>query len=155
MAGTAYNAYRYALANDGNALPPWHELTEGQQIGWHDAAAVSTAMIEEAVDLPWDTLASAAHKEYTQNAKSVSWDAMPQRERVAWNAAVRHVANIMSCDDDGEEDLESHERRWQQWAADRSRPSNERGADGDEDGDVQDAGRRNRPDGAVDGGSRR
>jgi hypothetical protein len=122
IAGTAYNAYRWAMnlkdEND-SALPDWGGLVDGQQAGWMSAAVAAINMIEDCVELPWSSLAASAYAEFRacfnpKNA-STSWDGLSARDKVAWVAAMRHVANMLALDDDVA-DIEGHERYWRQWS---------------------------------------
>jgi hypothetical protein len=126
MAGTAYNAYRWAMGlkdGAGNTLPDWGGLNDGQQAGWARVATVAINMIDDCVELPWVNLAAAAYTEFTEfyrpSNAAVSWDGLGAQDKLAWSAAVRHIANMMAVDESDNEDIDGHERFWQQWAAGR------------------------------------
>ena len=116
IAHTTYNAFRYAMKNQGprdQALPSWGELPEEAQDGWLRAVVVTSASVEEVNNPLWSDLAKAAFETYAR--KAITWTTLEPRQQLAWQAAVRHLVNVLDLEDPFDVDIEEMESRWFSW----------------------------------------
>lgn len=130
MLSSVYDAWRFAQSlKDANdcAIPEWHLLSEIQQMAWMDVLTSGAKKIADSFGM--EVLGADLGRHFYEafqatnrrlNPNMPPFQQLPKREKLAWEAAARHLANIIDLDDDDISELggtlEPHERRWQQWA---------------------------------------
>ena len=124
IAISAYQAFRYAMHNKGprdQLLPSWDDLPEEAQDGWFRTVFVVKAETEEADSVPWAEIAQKAYEVYAKavGAGSVPWNIIDLKQRVAWEAAARHILTLFEFEAPSEEDIESMEAGWTIWSTKR------------------------------------
>jgi hypothetical protein len=126
LAGSMFNAFRWAqncLGPDGQKLPQWTDLPEEVQLAWPQTVEVAVALITSSEGAHYTDLAREAYLTYARatgrgNVR-VQWESLAPVQRLAWEAAVRHLTNCLSFDEPAAEDMEAHESHWRGWVADR------------------------------------
>lgn len=122
LAGSCFHAYRHAVLGQKAQMPPWEGLDSSNQAGYiHAAAWVENFLggdLEEGGS--WKTAAANCYFQFCKaaNETPLAIEIVPPQCLRAWEAFVRHAANMMDYDpsDDGL-GVEGHELYWAEWAA--------------------------------------
>lgn len=107
IAETAYNAYRKALSgkdDEGADLPLWEELPTAPQGDWVQVALLAIPLVEGSTELSFLSLAMELflcfHRRrcLLEGQPLPSFSEQPARQRYAWEAVARHLANVIDYD---------------------------------------------------------
>jgi hypothetical protein len=126
LTGSMFSAFRYAQncrGPDGQKLPIWIDLPEEAQTAWPQTVEVATALITSSEGARYVDLARQAYIAYARAVGRghvrVQWEALRRTQQLAWEAAVRHLANCLSFAEHTAEDIEAHESHWRDWVEKR------------------------------------
>lgn len=114
LSGTCYEAFRSAALGHGQQLCPWHDLGEGSQEGWLHVVQELTPVIAEAEEVRWISLARMAYMAY---GEGTLFEEEPPVVKLRWEAAARHLANMIDWEQDDDSPVEKHQMFWRDWLA--------------------------------------
>ena len=84
--------------------PEWSALREVDRQLWIDAASAEVGIIDipeteqAALEVSAKSLAKTIYMQYTSKFEAELWNALEEREQIAWEAVARHLANIIDAD---------------------------------------------------------
>ncbi len=114
LAMFSYVLRHHLLETKGN----WDEETHDEQVRWDRFMTKAIQEIDEAIEkqevLSFRGLAMSCFDWYTAAGTTEAWEAMPLRERLAWEAIAR---NLVNCLDSrlGDVKIEEACQRWFEW----------------------------------------
>jgi len=119
---TLYNAWRYAMADPN--VPAYGQIDNDRlQVAWMEMAQRLADVIEQFDSVPLSAamLAKQMHEHWALQANQPV--EQTDRERLAWEAVIRHAFNWLSMEEAERTNTETHERHWQKWVNEKLQQS--------------------------------
>jgi hypothetical protein len=127
LAGSCYRARNQALESCQLPALEWDNLDEVEQDAWLGMVEEAILAIENAEQQRWSTVAANAYLAYERRRYNTPLDffTLPLGVQVAWEAAIRHLYNLLDGFDPNDPDeggkLAEHEEYWRSWAPEKVR----------------------------------
>lgn len=117
VAASAYAAYRNALDGIdrmGRKMPDYVNLDEDYQESMEDMVAFAEEQLEPLSGMLAQDIAGKFYERFRASCMlNDPWSSLPKKEKAAWEAMTRHIANVYQSDG---ADLTEHEEHWHGWA---------------------------------------